>query len=158
MAYHDELLQLAGELANKIPPSQADLRRAISTAYYALFHLLVSETTQNWIRDSSRDSLGRMFEHSQMKKASSRVLDSSKMPFVGEVPAIVSNLRFVARAFVQLQSKRHIADYDNTRPWTGLEAIEEVLIVARVFDMWRNIRQQNIAQEYLVSLLIRPRD
>lgn len=48
MAYHDDLLTQAGELLHKNEPNQADLRRAVSTAYYALFHLLISETTLNW--------------------------------------------------------------------------------------------------------------
>ena len=48
MAYPDELLELARELANLHPghPHQASLRRAVSTAYYALFHLLISEVRQ----------------------------------------------------------------------------------------------------------------
>ena len=47
MPYHDELLTQAGELIHKdaARSTQADYRRAVSTAYYALFHLLVSETT-----------------------------------------------------------------------------------------------------------------
>ena len=45
MAYADDLLDLAVRLANLEPanPRQACLRRAASTAYYALFHLLISE-------------------------------------------------------------------------------------------------------------------
>jgi len=41
MAFHDELLGLAIELVNRNPasPNQADLRRGISCAYYALYHL-----------------------------------------------------------------------------------------------------------------------
>ena len=47
MPYHDELLTQAGELIHKdaARSTQADYRRAVSTAYYALFHLLVSEKT-----------------------------------------------------------------------------------------------------------------
>lgn len=42
MAYADDLLELARHLANLDAGSarQASLRRAVSTAYYALFHLL----------------------------------------------------------------------------------------------------------------------
>ena len=52
MAFHDDLLELAQDLANLHPedPHQASLRRAVSTAYYALFHLLISEATANWAR------------------------------------------------------------------------------------------------------------
>ncbi len=48
MSLHDDLLEQAKHLANREPrrPKQASLRRAISAAYYALFHLLVDEATK----------------------------------------------------------------------------------------------------------------
>ena len=72
MAYHDELLRQARRLASRDieNPEQADLRRTISAAYYALFHLLIAETVVNWGRDSSRDGLARMFEHRVMAGSS----------------------------------------------------------------------------------------
>jgi hypothetical protein len=158
--YHDDLLQQALDLVHRNPtaPTQADLRRAVSTAYYALFHLLISETIVNWNRPSSRNALGRMFEHSIMKKVSGRISDSTRFPFTGEDPFVVQNLKIVARAFVQLQDTRQIADYDNTTFWTPTEALTEVATAAKAFSTWKLIRNENIAQEYLVSLLIRPRD
>ena len=158
MAYHDELLQLASDLIDKNGPSQADLRRAVSTAYYALFHLLVSETSLNWNRESSRNALGRMFDHGLMKRVSDRMADIKRMPFEREDPIAVSGLRLVAKAFVHLQDQRHIADYDNGTIWTRWDAIDEVARARSAFNVWSDIRYSDIAQEYLVSLLIRPRD
>jgi len=45
LALHDDLLQQARFLANREPvhPRQASLRRAVSAAYYALFHALIAE-------------------------------------------------------------------------------------------------------------------
>ena len=45
MPFPDDLLEQAYDLAQKelISPKQASLRRAVSTAYYALFHLLIDE-------------------------------------------------------------------------------------------------------------------
>jgi uncharacterized protein (UPF0332 family) len=42
MAYHDDLLDQALKLVHEEPsnPKQAGLRRAVSAAYYAVFHLL----------------------------------------------------------------------------------------------------------------------
>jgi hypothetical protein len=47
MSLHANLLQQAEHLAQLDPtrPTQANLRRAVSSAYYALFHLLASETS-----------------------------------------------------------------------------------------------------------------
>ena len=74
MAYADELLELAQDIANLHPgqPHQASLRRAVSTAYYALFHLLVSEATANWIRPELRGALARVFDHGPMQQAAVR--------------------------------------------------------------------------------------
>jgi len=71
MAYADELLELAQDIANLHPlkPHQASLRRAVSTAYYALFHLLISEATANWNRPELRGALARVFDHGPMKQA-----------------------------------------------------------------------------------------
>jgi len=160
MAFHDDLLTQAGELIHKNEPKspQADLRRAVSTAYYALFPLLISETTLNWGRDSSRDAFGRIFEHALMRKASQRLLHSRLFPFVGEDPKLVQDLKTVAQAFVQLQDKRHIADYHNGIRWTPVESLSEVTTARKAFQIWASIRNEDIAQEYLVSLLIKPRD
>lgn len=93
-----------------------------------------------------------------MRKASNRLLDSRLSPFIDEDPALVQNLRTVAQAFVQLREKRHIADYHNGITWTPIESLREVATVSKAFRIWDSIRNENIAQEYLVSLLIRPRD
>lgn len=160
MAYHDELLIQSEDLLRKNKPdyTQADLRRAVSTAYYALFHLLISETSLNWSRDSSRHAFGRMFDHALMRKASNRLFDSRLSPFDGEDPVLVENLKFVAKVFVEVQDRRHTADYNNGVVWTHVESLEEVARVREAFETWALIRHENIAQEYLVSLLIRPRD
>jgi len=135
MAYHDDLLRLASDLIEKDGATQAELRRAVSTAYYALFHLLVSETTLNWNRDSSRNALGRMFDHGMMKRVSDRV--AKKTPFTGEDLTAVSGLRLVAEAFADLQDWRHIADYDN-----GIVAIAKA---NSAFLAWDKIKHENIA-------------
>jgi hypothetical protein len=45
MSLHADLLEQAGHLAQFDPtrPKQANLRRAVSSANYALFHMLASE-------------------------------------------------------------------------------------------------------------------
>ena len=160
MAYHDDLLQQAIDLVHKNPtsPTQADLRRSVSAAYYSLFHLLINDTIEHWSLASSRNALSRMFEHSVMRKVSGRISDSRFFPFIGEDPRVVRDLKTVAQAFVQLQDKRHIADYDNSVFWTATEALREVRTAEKAFSSWRTIKNEKIAQDYIVSLLIKPRD
>jgi uncharacterized protein (UPF0332 family) len=160
MANHDDLLRQALQLVHKEPrnPKQASLRRAVSTAYYALFHLLISEAVANWNRVNLRAALGRAFDHNTMKAASNRLKDSRQFPFRGEDPSMVGALKTVAETFTQLQEKRHIADYDNAAFWTRTEALSQVKSVEQAFNTWKAIRNERIAQAYLVSLMVKRRD
>ena len=99
-----------------------------------------------------------MFDHALMERVSSRIADPNKFPFKGEDPVAVQNLRDVASVFVRLQDKRHTADYDNTKVWTPTEALEEIEFAQGTFATWQLIRNEEIVQNYLVSLLIKTRD
>ncbi|HEY3739279.1 MAG TPA: hypothetical protein VGL53_05520 [Bryobacteraceae bacterium] len=158
MSYHDDLLGHAMDALTRASPSQADLRRSVSTAYYALFHLLISETVDHWDLESSRGALARMFEHSVMRKVSKRVADPKQFPFASNDPVIVQRLRYVAESFAQLQYSRQIADYDNSIIWSLSDARAEVDTAVDAFKAWQSIRHEKIAEDYLVSLLIKPRD
>ena len=160
MAYHDDLLGQALALVHKESrnPKQASLRRAVSAAYYALFHLLISEAVANWSRVNLRAALGRAFDHNIMKAASNRIQDTRQFPFTGENPGIVADLKAVAKTFAQLQEKRHTADYDNTTFWTKTEALAQVKSAEQAFATWKPIRNEQIAQAYLVSLVVKKRD
>jgi len=58
MTFAKDLLEQANHLARREQrkPKQARLRRAVSTAYYAVFHLLVAEAVGNWKRNDQRVS------------------------------------------------------------------------------------------------------
>ena len=159
MAFHDDLLEQAFQLVHKEPknPKQASLRRAVSTAYYALFHLLISESVANWNQYDLRASLGRAFDHAPMKAASNRLFDARAFPFTGEVPLLVANLKMVAKSFAQLQENRQAADYDNAIIWTRSDALKQVESAEQAFAIWKSIRKEKIAQAYLVSLLVKHR-
>jgi uncharacterized protein (UPF0332 family) len=156
VAYHDDLLQQALQLIHNEPrkPKQASLRRAVSTAYYALFHMLISESVANWRAASLRTELARAFDHGTMKAASDRLL---QFRFAGEQASVVAALKFVANTFAALQQNRHKADYDNAKFWMKTEALDLVRSAERAFGEWRSIRDEQIAQQYLLSLLVRRR-
>jgi len=67
---------------------------------------------------------------------------------------VPSDLRSVARTFVIMQEARHLADYDNGKGWTPIEAREKVAEVQLAFENWANIRTHPAANEYLLSLLV----
>lgn len=59
MSLHRDLLNQARQLATHEPrrPRQASLRRAVSAAYYALFHLLVDAASREIVAGQGRDVL-----------------------------------------------------------------------------------------------------
>ena len=159
MAYADDLLELARDLANLEPvnPRQACLRRAVSTAYYALFHLLISDATLNWARPELRSDLGRLFAHGKMKTACEsrrsdidRLLKGKELGI--EERAVVEDLRIVAHTFIQTQDRRERADYDSGKDWTQTDVLIQVDQVAVAFESWSAIRETPVAQAFLVSL------
>src|SRR6267154_902113 len=122
MPYPDHLLEQAKHLANreKKRPRQASLRRAVSTAYYALFHLLIHEASLNWKRIEQRALLARFFEHGKMKAASERQSRECNRYFNSKPPVIpgpefdcMRHLAQIAETFLDAQQQRHRADYDN---------------------------------------------
>jgi len=157
MGIAEDLLTLAARLANPAPeePEQASLRRSISTAYYALFHLLIREAAQGWNGPVTvRAGLERRFEHKNMKDVSRAVANNRTLGWATPSPTPPSALQAVAKAFVLLQEARHSADYDNTRIWTRLEVREKVAEVKSAFRDWDSIKTHPAANEYLLSLLI----
>jgi uncharacterized protein (UPF0332 family) len=159
MAYHDDLLAQAVKLVHEDPvsPKQASLRRAVSAAYYSVFHMLIAESTSNWNRANLQAALGRAFDHNLMKTASKGVANSDTFPFAGENPAAVAALRFVGLTFTQLQEQRHFAEYNLTRDLSKTDALAQVQSAQKVFTTWQSIRNEQMAQAYLVSLVVKHR-
>jgi uncharacterized protein (UPF0332 family) len=164
MPYAEHLLEQAKHLANreKKRPRQASLRRAVSTAYYALFHLLIHEATLNWKLVDQRALLARFFEHGKMKAASKKQRDEINA-YLKTNPApcpeldCAKHLHHVADTFFQAQQQRHTADYDNSTTWTRTDVMTLIDLVDAAFQSWRQIRGDPTAQAYLISLLGSPK-
>lgn len=135
MAFPDELLaEAVRSVHSPAEESQGRYRRAVSTAYYALFHLLIGEATANWNRPEQREKLARAFEHKHMRRASDQVKGK---PYANEDPDVVARLRQVAACFADLQQSRIEADYDRAKPWTHVRTLSKVRIVSIfVHELW----------------------
>ena len=156
MSFPDELLDLARRIADMDGenPQQASLRRAISTAYYALFHFVIDEATANWSQSEFRPLLGRVFEHGKMKQASYKFSGGkSVIPPFEKRATPADHLRLVASTFIEAQEQREDADYDVTRRWSREEVEMQIESVADAFRSWMAVRGQPDAQEFLVMLL-----
>lgn len=156
MALADDLLEQARHLAKREPkrPKQASLRRAISAAYYSLFHLLISSAIFQWKGVDQRPHVARGFDHRAMKDASKR---AAKLRFGTADAAIGGQLKTVAQAFIDLQQNRHAADYSYLKKWSRTEVQSHVDTAATAFAAWRSIQHEKLAKDYLISLLIKER-
>lgn len=157
MAYHDELMAHALDLIHFSPPSEMYLRRAVSAAYYEVFHLLIFESTQHWDNASLRTALGRGYDHGLMRTTSNRVLDSREFPYTNEDPKVVATLKDTAQGFSQLQQDRHFADYNLTQPLDPGTALSQVKRAEKIFLTLPLIKNEQIVQEYLTLLLVKNR-
>ena len=151
MPLADDLLEQCYHLAQKDTgtPMQASLRRALSTAYYALFHLLIEEAVNAWAVERQRSILARTFDHGRMRAICDGVLRTGK---VGS--AVPPQLMLVAQSFIVLQDIRHTADYDNARVWSRTDVLDVLDAARDAFDAWRAIRSDDAAQDFLLDLFL----
>ena len=119
----DHLLEQADGLI--VPPGggaprQADLRRAISNAYYAVFHAVVTQAADELVGKTNRTTpryalVYRSIDHSSLRKVCENV-DKKTLPqkYSKYSPkgGFGPDLTALANAVVDLQEKRHSADYD----------------------------------------------
>jgi hypothetical protein len=104
----DDLLEDARHLAARgdTEKRKSCMRRAVSTAYYAIFHLIVEDFVEHWEFEDQRARLARMFDHKKMRDAAFTPKDEKN-------PTPVETALMDAKtAFRQLQADRHRADYD----------------------------------------------
>ncbi len=161
MALHDELLQQAKYLANREPrhPRQASLRRAVSSAYYALFHGLIAEALMV-LAPSQPNRLGpligRTFVHGDMKKVCIGFGNSNPAASTATLlaPPISPDITFVARAFVDLQDARHEADYDTLASFSKPDVMSKIHEVEQSFVKMSLIRGDPNFNVFLSALLL----
>ena len=144
----DQADRLAGRLtappASEAEPRQTDLRRAISAAYYALFHFTLAAASDLFVgwdkrctpeyqmtyRSVSHDWLRSLCEQLQRKRIAKIAPHAPGVAFFGPV---VSFATIVA----ELQELRHSADYDPSFSITADEAkfrIDEARKAVKLFQ------------------------
>jgi hypothetical protein len=111
------------------PPDQGKLRRAVSTAYYALFHKIIERSADQIVGVTAavplRSLISRAFGHGTMKELAER-LGRNQAPknLQALIQTVPRDLADVANAFVELQAERHRADYDLARPFRKAEVVQ----------------------------------
>ncbi len=147
MGLPDELRAASFEFYDLERKTEATLRRAVSTSYYALFHLLIESACNKWPQPQ-RSKIARQFEHRRMKEVSENVAKRC---------APGTDLFVVAKAFTRLQEIRHAADYDLSVTFSAVDVGIELEALKVAFEAWERIKMQSDAQDYLFSLLFKDR-
>lgn len=112
-------------------PRNADLRRAVSAAYYALFHRVTIYTAERLVPDAPREHqlrLVRSLDHGAVAQICRLVVGRQGAPGTSHYGPVVDDLRSETRlaamctTFLEAQQRRHQADYDHladfSRPGT----------------------------------------
>ncbi len=140
------------------------MRRAVSAAYYAFFHLLTDEASRFLISGSDRDSLrnlvARGFSHSEMGRTAKAFLSGYGgltqhiQSIIPDASGYPEELSTVAAAFYDLQTARYAADYDMSHRVTRDETLTLVRLAESAFADWEKIRTHEAARIFLVALLM----
>ena len=127
-------------------PKQANLRRAVSSTYYALFHLLIADAVHVLSPDKQAlalmDRMSRAFQHGEMKQVC-RQFQQQPLPdaLQGLLPnaSVSTKLKAVTQAFLYLQEERHTADYDVSARFVREEVFAIVVMAERAFESWARV-------------------
>ncbi len=162
------------------PRGQAQIarRRAVSDAYYALFHCVTSTASERWIGDNPlgpplAERLERWFQHGQLKKVAlwglehpqprnsaplkpavlELLTDSSTRP---PTSLLTPDARLALQAIKDLQEARHRADYDRS-PQVNFTHTEAATLIEQArdgCDAIRRMRRTAIGRVLLVLMLV----
>jgi uncharacterized protein (UPF0332 family) len=142
-------------------PNAATLKRCISTAYYAVFSLLVHAASSMLAGNSAerkelRGYVARAFAHNEMAEVCKGF--ASGNPSKGLKPCLPSvistDLKDIATTFRSLQQSRHDADYNILQKPKKTEARQAIEDAKRVFQSWDNVKGTDEARIFLLALLV----
>jgi uncharacterized protein (UPF0332 family) len=156
----EHLFEQADALAAGQEARQADLRRAISAAYYGLFHFTLTAATDLVVgadgRSSARYSLVyRSVDHSRLRTLCSQL--SGTKPQNLPLPSIgLGSIADFARIAGHLYELRNLADYDPSRNFTSDEA-KLAISDARQAITWFQGGTKEQQEAFLTLLLFKSR-
>ena len=146
------------------PPRQTNLKRAISAAYYGLFHLAVTAAADLTVGSTKRTTprytlVYRSADHNQMRETCEQVGKSNPPDkFKPYVPSVDFSeaIRGFADTFVAMQAKRHRADYDPSYSATRSDAEIAVRQARTAMQQFESAPTAE-REAFLFLILFRPR-
>ena len=123
-------------MRNAVSPTQTELRRAVSSAYYAMFHTLAASNANSLVGASQADR--QRWAWQQTYRAADHRPARNKLSRVGlgdRFPAAIDDF---GEVFVAAQQARHSADYD---PNSDFSATDVAGLISRVESVIANFNQ-----------------
>jgi hypothetical protein len=147
------------------PPTEGQLRRAVSTAYYALFHRVLRAGAERFMGPGNETRPGysliyRGFSHGRMKSVCTSI-DAARLSDTLQrqlgTQAVGQDMRNFANSFLALQEDRHRADYDPHAKFThsgAVDAVDQAELALHAFDRATGEEQADV----LALMLVNTRD
>lgn len=129
-----DLIKTAEDLvvASNGRPRQTNLRRAVSTAYYAMFHSLARCCANLLIggpgSERSRGAWNQVYRALEHGTARTACQNQPKLAFFPQ------QIQDFANAFVAMQTKRHLADYDPREIFYKSDILLQLEVASVVID------------------------
>ena len=145
-------------------PRQADVRRAISSAYYGIFHAVITKAVDQFVGVTNRDKAHyglayRSVSHSRLREVCSGIQRSTPpgkyKPYV-PIGGFGSDIIALADTIEALQEKRHSADYDVMIRTNRSDAVLAIATARAALARLENAPQQE-QLAFLSLLLFAPR-
>ncbi|GAB1817742.1 hypothetical protein [Herbidospora sp. RD11066] len=155
----EEYLRLAGQMAGRATGTgrlqTAHLRRATSTAYYAVFHELVGQGVRRVAGkggDDHRHTVSRWYAHGNFRQTSRWVEAIGAKKSAPEVVTrllsvngrVDPDLALLSESFGKLQQLRHAADYDPDYDAVRAETLEHVADAKTTIEAIRRLDLANV--------------
>jgi hypothetical protein len=143
------------------PPRQVDLRRAISDAYYGIFHATLAAAADQYVGASKRPTSGYLLVYRSISHGSLRELCSEVMKpalprsLIRHVPpcGFGLDLRAYAEGVLELQEKRISADYDPQKRYRRWDAVATIAAAQRALTHTPEAERE----AFLALLVFKPR-
>ena len=156
------LIDAAQALINTVPrPTEEAIRRSISTSYYAVFHLVIRSGADRLFGSNRRTEAGyillyRGYSHTRLKEVFKSLNVPSfppKLQLQLRRTSASQPMRDFASVFVDLQERRHSADYDAQANFVISDAQDAVDSARVAVGRIRRIQKSEIAEAFALMLL-----
>jgi hypothetical protein len=140
-------------LANPKKPRQSDLKRAVSSTYYALFHMIAKSSADSLIGVSKAERANRAWQQVYRALNHGPARTACRNHEISRFPQEIQNF---ANIFVDMQAKRHDADYDPFSRVFKQEVLRDIENVRQVLNDFGSVAM-NDKKAFAVWVLFQQR-